>query len=121
MSAGTGDFKQLLYAARDGDLAGVKYWVARGADLNFLHAEFLFTPLHISIRNGHLDVARYLLEHGANPHLAEGYSADTPLSIAQGKNDAEAVVLLEEFGVQVKIGFWYRAKQRLWQRLMAFV
>lgn len=121
MSTGTGDFKHLLYAARDGDLEGVKYWVARGADLNFLHAEFLFTPLHISIRNGHLDVARYLLEHGANPHMTEGYSSDTPLLIAQEKNDGEAVALLEEFGVQVKSGFWYRAKQRLWERFMAFL
>ena len=118
MSTGTGDFKQLLYAARDGDLESAKYWVQRGADLNFLHAEFLFTPLHISIRNGHLNVARYLLENGANPQLAEGYSSETPLLIAQANDDAEAVALLESFGVQVKSGFWYRAKQTLWRWLM---
>ena len=74
MSVGTGNFKQLLLAARDGDLESVKYWLECGANPNFLHAEFLFTPLHISLRNGHLKVAHYLLEHGADPHLAEGYS-----------------------------------------------
>ena len=118
MSTGTGDFKQLLYAARDGDLESVQYWTRRGANLNFLHAEFLFTPLHISIRNRHLNVARWLLENGADPLLTEGYSDDTPLSIAQANEDAEAIALLESFGVEVKDGFWYRFKHMLWQRLI---
>ena len=118
MSVGTGDFKQLLYAARDGDLESVKYWMRRDADPNFLHPEFWFTPLHIALRNGHLDVARYLLEHGADPHLAEGYSDDTPLSIAQANNDAEAIALLKAFGVEVKDGVWHRVKETWWQRVM---
>ena len=115
MSTGTGDFKQLLYAARDGDLESVQYWVRRGANLNFLHAEFLFTPLHISLRNRHLDVARYLLENGADPFLPEGYSDNTPLSIAQANQDTAAIELLETFGVTVQTGFWSRFKQHVWR------
>lgn len=118
MSTGTGDFKQLLYAARDGELESVKYWMRRGANPNFLHAEFFFTPLHISIRNRHLHVARYLLEHGADPHLSEGYSSDTPLLIAQANDDAEAIALLKAFGVQPKSGFWHQTKQKLKQRII---
>ena len=118
MSTGTGDFKQLLYAARDGDLESVKYWLRRGANPNFLHAEFLFAPLHISLRNGHLEVARYLLENGADPHLAEGYSDTTPLSIAQVNGDTEAMALLAAFGVTAETGFWQRIKQRLRKRLL---
>ena len=118
MSTGTGDFKQLLYAARDGDLESVRYWMRRGANPNFLHAEFLFAPLHISLRNGHLAVARHLLENGADPHLAEGYSDVTPLSIAQANGDAEAIALLEAFGVQVETGLWLRIKQWLRQRFL---
>ena len=120
MSVGTGDFKQLLYAARDGQLESVKYWIRRDADPNFLHPEFWYTPLHITLRNGHLDVARYLLDHGADPHLAEGYSDETPLSIARANNDAEAIALLEAFGVEVKDGFWQWVKQTLWQRVVKF-
>ncbi|MEM7115357.1 MAG: ankyrin repeat domain-containing protein [Chloroflexota bacterium] len=121
MSTGTGDFKQLLYAARDGDLESVQYWMRRGANPNFLHAEFLFAPLHISLRNGHLPVAQYLLENGADPHLAEGYSDTTPLSIAQAKGDAEALALLAAHGVAVETGLWQRVKQDVWRRwLKAF-
>lgn len=121
MSTGTGDFKQLLYAARDGDLESVQYWMRRGANPNFLHAEFLFAPLHISLRNGHLDVARYLLENGADPHLAEGYSDTTPLSIAQANKDADALALLAVHGVEVETGLWQQVKQTLRRRwLKAF-
>lgn len=101
MSTGTGDFKDLLYAARDGDLMTVKHWLRRDVDLNFLHAEFLFAPLHESIRYGHLDVSRALLEAGANPDLREGYSDLTPLKIAQANRDGAAIELLKEFGVEV--------------------
>ncbi len=117
MSVGTGDFKQLLYAARDGDLESVKYWMEHGANPNSLHAEFLFTPLHISLRNRHLAVARYLLEHGADPHLPEGYSDVTPLSIAQANGDAEAVELLKSFGVESNRGIWHWVEQKFWQWL----
>ena len=112
MSTGTGDFKDLLYAARDGDAHTVWHWLQTDVDLNFLHAEFLFAPLHESIRYGHLEVSQMLLEHGANPNLPEGYSDLTPLKIAQASGDAEAIELLEKFGVQVdhslygNIGRW---------------
>ena len=108
MSTGTGDFKDLLYAARDGDIATVKHWVRRDVDLNFLHAEFLFAPLHESIRYGHHDISRILLEHGANPNLREGYSDLTPLKIAQANGDEQAIALLEAFGVKVDRSPWGR-------------
>ncbi|MEM7797620.1 MAG: ankyrin repeat domain-containing protein [Chloroflexota bacterium] len=123
MSTGTGDFKQFLYAARDGDLENVKYWVRRGVDLDFLHPEFLFAPLHISLRNGHLNVARFLLESGADPLLPEGYTDDTPASIALENKDSEAIALLADFGVEVKNGPWHRFKravEKRWRRLVSY-
>lgn len=123
MTTGTGDFKQFLYAARDGDLENVKYWVRRGADIDFLHPEFLFAPLHISLRNGHLEVALFLLENGADPRLSEGYTDDTPASIALENNDSEAIALLAAFGVDVKNGPWARFKrslERRWHQLVSY-
>ena len=121
ITVGTGDFKQLLYAARDGDLESVKYWIRRGANPNFLHAEFLFSPFHISVRNQHLDVMRYLLENGADPHKSEGYSVDTPLSIAQANSDEAAVALLESFGVEVERRWLPQLRQRVEQRVMRWL
>ena len=118
MSTGTGDFKELLYAARDGDLASVKHWVKTDVDLNFLHAEFMFAPLHEAVRHGHLQVARILLQHGANPNLCEGYSDLTPLKIAQANGDEQAIALLEEFGVKVDRSLWGKAVQAVSKYLL---
>ena len=120
MSVGTGDFKELLYACRDGDFGMVQYFVKRNADLNFLHAEFLFAPLHESIRHGHYDISQYLLEHGADPHLKEGYTADTPLSIAQANEDTRMIALLRKYGV-VEAGVFGRIWQQLCQRVIRLV
>lgn len=121
ISVGTGDFKQLLYASRDGNLDDVKHWLQYDADPNFLHPEFMFTPLHISLRNGHLDVARYLLENGADPHLSEGHSDNTPLSIALANNDHDAVALLKSFGVEDNINRRQAIRQKVWSRLMRYL
>ena len=121
MTTGTGDFKQFLYAARDGDLENVKYWVRRGVDLDFLHPEFLFAPLHIALRNRHLDVARFLLESGADPHLSEGYTTDTPFSIVLDNGDQEGIVLLQSFGVEVNNLLWHRVKRRIEKTVLRYV
>ncbi len=104
MSTGIGDYKQLHYASRDGDLAMVRYFL-RDHDLNFLHPEVFTAPLHESIRNRHLIVSRFLLQHGANPNLREGYSNVTPVKIARANKDKKALALLEEFGADVNHGF----------------
>ncbi|MFK7804991.1 MAG: ankyrin repeat domain-containing protein [Anaerolineae bacterium] len=112
MATGTGDYKQLYYASRDGDLEQVKLFLA-DHDLNFLHPEFLTAPLHESIRNGHLAVSKFLLEQGANPNLREGYSDVTPLKIAQGINDQAAIELLKAHGVIVEEGFLPSLRNRI--------
>ena len=117
MSTGTGDFKQLLYASRDGDLDAVIHWMRYDVDVNFRHPEFMFAPLHISIRNRHLDVARFLLENGADPHLSEGDSTDTPLSIAEANNDPRAIALLAEFGVNIDKSWFSKWRDTLQKRL----
>ena len=119
MSVGTGDFKELLYACRDGDLEMVRYFVVRGADLNFLHAEFLFAPIHASVRGGHYEVTQFLLGQGANPNLSEGYSDETPWLIAQRGGDLAMLALLRAHGGGPKGGgrptLFLRLKDKLLQ------
>ena len=74
----------LVRAARDGDFAKVAEIVEQHPD--YVDAADLFgeTPLLESIYNGHVEIALFLLEHGANPCLCRG-DGTSPLHIAANK------------------------------------
>ena len=65
-----GSLTPLLFAAREGALAGVRVLVKAGAELNLAEPDGI-TPLIMAIINGHYDVAGFLLEAGADPNLAD--------------------------------------------------
>ncbi|MBI3849896.1 MAG: ankyrin repeat domain-containing protein [Verrucomicrobia bacterium] len=71
--------------------------LAAGAEANGSEpATGASTPLHHAASGGHRDVAKLLLEHGANPNATavRGQAEVTPLMIAAGNGDAEIVSLL---------------------------
>lgn len=59
-----------------------------------------FTPFHLAVRNGHLDVAHLLLEHGASPESStpEGL---TPLHLASITGYPEVVEFLIDAGANI--------------------
>ena len=65
-----GGLSALHFAARQGASAAAHALVAHGADVNLLSPGDQTTPILIATLNGHFDLAKYLLEHGANPNLA---------------------------------------------------
>jgi ankyrin repeat protein len=67
----------LLLAARNGNLAAVQALVEAGADINQPGAGDKTPPIVMAICNGHYDVAKYLLDYGANPNqtTADGLAA----------------------------------------------
>ncbi len=73
-----GGLTALLFAVRDGRVAAVEALLAAGADLNHASAGDKTTPLLMATINGHLDLAKALLDRGANPRLASDANA-TPL------------------------------------------
>ena len=73
-----GGLTALHFAARQGYIDTVKALVDGGADINQLNAGDKTSPLLIAIINGHFDLAKYLLEKGANPNAAAS-TASTPL------------------------------------------
>src|SRR5205814_1461764 len=63
-TSATTDVWAMLLASRDGDLARVTSLLSRDAGL--LRCEYGYaTPLHFAVREGHVNLTRYLLEHGA--------------------------------------------------------
>ena len=65
-----GGMTALLFAARDGNLDAVKALVESGADVNQVSGGDGSSPINIAIANGHYTVGKYLLDHGADPNLA---------------------------------------------------
>lgn len=73
-----GGMTALLYAAREGHMPSVQALVEGGANINQTGQGDKITPIVMAIVNGHLDVAKYLLDHGADPNLASNTNI-TPL------------------------------------------
>ncbi|MGB8506879.1 MAG: ankyrin repeat domain-containing protein [Pyrinomonadaceae bacterium] len=63
-----GGMTALLYATREGHVEATRALVEGGANINQVSAD-KFSPLVMAIANGHLDLAMYLLQRGADPNL----------------------------------------------------
>jgi ankyrin repeat protein len=65
-----GGLTALHFAAREGHLAAVRALIGGGADVNLVSAGEKTPPMTLAIINGHMDIARVLLDRGADPTLA---------------------------------------------------
>jgi ankyrin repeat protein len=65
-----GGMTALHFAAREGHTAAVHALVDGGADVNLVSGSEKTSPIVEAIINGHLDLAKYLLDHGADVTLA---------------------------------------------------
>lgn len=92
-----GDWKDMFKAIQDGNFAFVEYYLKIGIDPNYQHPEILASPLVESIRFGHLDIAKLILEHGADPKIKEVWGGETPMSVANEKKNQEAIELLNAY------------------------
>jgi ankyrin repeat protein len=95
----TGGLTPLLYAARDGCIACVTALLDGGADINIPTPDGV-TPLMLAIDNDNFDVAKYLLERGANPHTWDWWGRTalyiaTDMSPRDGSEDPTAPKALD--------------------------
>ena len=105
-----GDWKDMYTAADSGDLALVRYHIEAGVDPNYQHPEIMRTPLVTSILQGHVEVAHYLLDHGAAVNLVSDYDSLTPLQAAQRVGAHALVQTLQQRGAKaaVRPPWWHR-------------
>ena len=69
--AAQGGLTPLLFAAREGHAASVQTLLADGASVNQVRRATT-SPLLIATINGHFDLAKLLIERGADPQVASG-------------------------------------------------
>ncbi len=113
MSAG--DWKEMYNAASTGDLALVQYHITGGVNPNYQHPEILCTPLVAAISAGHIDIAKYLLQHGADPALLSEYDNLTPLQAAELHQQQEITELLNKMLPPKS------ALLKIWKTLLHFI
>jgi len=65
-----GGMTALHFAAREGQMKAVEALLAGGANVNEVTAADHSSAINEALINGHYDVAKYLLDHGADPKLA---------------------------------------------------
>ena len=68
---------EMLLAAADGDLAGIRTLLASDPGLANCNWAY-YQPLHFAVREGHAEAVRLLLDHGADPSTASGLDYHVP-------------------------------------------
>ncbi len=92
-----GDWKSMFKAVQTGDYNLTEFYLKSGVDPNYQHPEYMASALVESIRFEHLEITALLLEHGADPQIEEVMGGETPLSVAEMKNNKEAVDLIHSY------------------------
>ena len=89
---------QMLTAARTGDLAAVETLVGEYPSLVLCDYNYM-PPLHLAVREGHVEVVRFLAERGAvNPnHKTYPYN-ETIRLVAEDRGLTAIVEILDEYG-----------------------
>ncbi len=91
--------RPLHEAAFFGRLEMVKFLVAMGAIKDAPVHPFGYTALWFAVSQGHHDVARYLLEKGANISVSDALNGQTLLHVAAQRSDMKMTGLLIAAGV----------------------
>jgi hypothetical protein len=88
---------EVLTAAAKGDIKKIKQLADECYEL--IYAQYNYAmPVHFAVREGHLDIVKYLLENGAhNPDYKTYPFLDNLLIIAVDRNHEEIAKLIEAY------------------------
>ena len=105
--------RPLYYAALCGFLELVEHLTLKYPQHASATGGFWGTPLHSASFGGHLQVVRYLLQHGVNVNVRDSEN-DTPLLLASFKGHLDVVQCLLEHGADINLLDNYHAAPLTW-------
>jgi len=87
----------ILVASRNGNLDEVKHLVKQCPEL--IYAQYNYTPpIHFAVREGHVELVKYLLDNGAHAPRYKIYPfQDSLKTIAEDRNYKEIALLLDQY------------------------
>jgi len=93
----TGRVWQILSASCNGDLSHIKQLVAECPGL--IYAQYNYAPpIHFAVREGHIELVKYLLDNGAHDPIYRFYPfLDSMQTVADDRGYTEIVALLDEY------------------------
>ena len=92
-----GDWKEMLVAVQDGNMSLVKYHVESGVDVNYEHPELMTNALIESVNYDRYEIAKYLLQNGADPELKAWMSSDSAWSTAKSNRKRDFIHLMQPY------------------------
>lgn len=96
-------FSPLGLASHFGHADVVRYLLLKDADPNAASENgYNVYPLHSALSNQHNDVAKLLIESGANINVMQ-HGGITPLHLAASTGNIELIILLLEFGADITL------------------
>ncbi len=92
--------KELVIAAEAGDIETVKQMLAKGADASAMGPNS--GALHCAAAYGHREIVQLLLQHGANPNVADNQSF-YPIHLAAAYKHKDIILDLIEHGAKIDV------------------
>lgn len=97
----------IITAIWDGDYKYVKDFLETGNDPNFLYGHYEVggkaqLPLNVAIEHKQFEIAKLLLDGGADPHVEDSYGVNA-LDVAANQGDTTSVIELLRRGMDVNI------------------
>jgi ankyrin repeat protein len=94
---------ELVSAVLRGDLENVKARIIMGARVNVKDKAYDgISPLHAAVENGNLEIAEYLLTHGAKANIRDSFKR-TPLMMMDEDASVEMLQLLVRYGAKLNL------------------